>query len=73
MGSTGVLDVAKKRSESRRFNMLVRMDDEIIGKAKKVAALRGVSLAEYLAGILGPVVDRDLMREAKKLAGGSDQ
>lgn len=67
MSSAGVLDMGRKRSESRRFNTLVRLDDELVVRAKKVAALRGVSLAEYFSGILRPIVDRDMSKEVKKL------
>jgi hypothetical protein len=65
--------VAKKKqsgSESRRYNTLVRMDDEIAEKARKVASLRKQSLGEYLASIIGPIVERDLVKEGKKLTGG---
>jgi hypothetical protein len=70
VATTGVLDVAKKRSESRRFNTLVRLDDELVETAKKVAALKGISLAEYFSDVLRPIVDRDLSREVKKLSRG---
>lgn len=65
---TEVPEVAKKRSESRKFNTLVRLDDTLVEKAKKVAALRGISLAEYFSDTLRPIVDRDMSREVKKLA-----
>jgi predicted HicB family RNase H-like nuclease len=72
MVAAGTLDVAKKRktSESRRFNTLVRMDTELVERARKVAALKGLSVAEYFAEVLRPIVDRDLAREVKKLSGG---
>jgi hypothetical protein len=62
-----VAQVSKKKSESRRFDRLVRMDGELVDKAKKVAALKGMSLAEYFSTVMGPIVDRDLTREAKKI------
>jgi len=65
---TGVLTVAKKKSESRKFNTLVRLDDDLVEKAKKVVALKGISLAEYFSDTLRPVVDRDLSKEVRKLA-----
>lgn len=49
---------------------LVRMDDELVEKARKVAALRRIGLGEYLASLLRPLVKRDLEREARKLTGG---
>ncbi len=74
MTPTGVLNVAKKKSESRKFNTLVRLDDDLVEKAKKVVALKGISLAEYFTDTLRPVVDRDLVKEVRKLAkdGGDD-
>jgi hypothetical protein len=71
---TEALDVGRKKSESRRFNTLVRLDDDLVEKAKKVAALKGISLAEYFTAALRPIVDRDMAKEVKKLAqeeGGS--
>jgi predicted HicB family RNase H-like nuclease len=65
---TEVPDVAKKRSESRKFNTLVRFDDDLAAKARKVAALKGISLAEYLVDIVRPIVDRDMTKEIKKLS-----
>lgn len=68
MTPTGALNVGRKRSESRRFNTLVRLDDELVARARKVAALKGTSLAEYFTDTLRPIVDRDLVREVRKLA-----
>ena len=73
MEAIGVLDVPRKRSESRRFNTLVRMDDELVERAKKVAALKGISVAEYFSDTLRPIVDRDFAKEVKKLARETDQ
>jgi hypothetical protein len=67
---TGALTVAKKKTEPRRFNTLVRMDGDVVEKGKKVAALKGISLAEYFSDTLAPIVDRDLAKEVKKLAAG---
>lgn len=63
----GVPAVAKKRSESRRFNTLVRMDDELCDKARKLAALRGISMAEMFVEVLRPWVDREWSKEVRKL------
>jgi predicted HicB family RNase H-like nuclease len=59
---TEVLVVAKKKSESRRYNTLVRLDDEMVVKARKVAALKGISVAQYISETMGPIVDRDLTK-----------
>jgi predicted HicB family RNase H-like nuclease len=65
---TEVPEVTKKRSESRKFNTLIRFDDTLAAKARKVAALKGISLAKYITDIVQPIVDRDMSREIKKLA-----
>jgi hypothetical protein len=61
-------DVKKKnKSESRRYNTLVRLDDEVAELGKKVAALRGVSLAELFSDILRPAMVREFGKEVAKL------
>lgn len=74
MEPPGAVVVGKKRSESRKFNTLVRMEDDLVEQAKKVAALRGVSLGVYFSDAMRAIVARDLAREVKKLSkGGGDQ
>jgi predicted ATPase len=69
MGIPGTPTVAKKKkSESRRFNTLVRMNDELCDKARKLAALRGISMAEMFTDVLRPWVDREWSKEVKRLA-----
>lgn len=68
MHQSGATPVAKKkRSESRRFNTLVRMDDEVCEIARKIAALRGVSMAEMFADWLRPIVAREWSKEVRKI------
>jgi hypothetical protein len=72
LSATKVRPVAKKKasgSETRKFNTLVRMEDELIEKAKKLAAIRGISLGELFSPVLWPFVDRELKKEGRKLAG----
>lgn len=45
---------------ARRHDMAVKVDAEIVRKAKIVAAFKDVSLAEYLSEALRPIVDREL-------------
>lgn len=64
----------KKSSEKRRFNTLVRMDDELCEKSRKLAMLKGISMAEMFAGVLQPWVDKEwakeVAKESRKLKGG---
>jgi len=59
--------VAKKKSEKRKYNTLVRMDDELCEKARKLAMLRGTNMAEMFTTILRPWVDREWTKEVRKL------
>lgn len=69
---SGTSAMGKKKSESRKFNTLVRMDDDLCRKARKLAALRETSMAEMFAAVLGPWVDREWAKETKKLTGGDE-
>lgn len=51
---------------SRRIDVPVKMDAEVVRKAKIVAAYRGQSLAEFLSDELGSIVDRLLEEEHAK-------
>ncbi len=71
--------MGKKRasgSETRRYNTLVRMDDELCEMGRKLALARGVSMAEMFTDVLRPWVVREwtkeVAKEAKKLAGGAE-
>jgi hypothetical protein len=46
-----------------RNDASAKLDAEVIRKAKLVATTRGITLAEYLTSIVGPIAARDL-REA---------
>ena len=64
---TGAPAVARKKSEKRKFNTLVRMDDTLCEKARKLAALRGESMAEMFTEVLRPWVDKEWSKEVRKL------
>lgn len=55
-----------ERPMTRRNDVPVKMDAEIVRKAKIVAAYRGQSLAEFLSVEMGPIVERLLMEEHAK-------
>lgn len=50
----------------KRNDITVRIDAAVASEAKKVAALRNQSLAEYLSEVLAPVVHSHLLMEAEK-------
>jgi hypothetical protein len=68
MVDTGAAAVPKKRksSESRKFNTLVRMDDEVCDMARTVASMRKTSMAELFSDWLRPVVKREYEKEIAK-------
>lgn len=64
---SGAGSMARKKSEKRRHNTLVRMDDELCDLARKLAALRSTSMAEMFAEVLRPWVQREWAKEVRKL------
>jgi predicted HicB family RNase H-like nuclease len=65
--------MAKKRGRpktSERDDATARIDRGVLAKAQMVAKARKISLAEYLTDLLHGPVDRDFLREMKKLEGG---
>lgn len=56
----------KKRSESRKFNTLVRMDDDLCDMARTVASMRKTSMAELFTEWLRPIVKREYEKDIAK-------
>ena len=69
--------MAKKKmgrpKTSERDDGTARIDRAILAKAQMVAKGRNISVAEYLSGVLQAPVDRDFLREMKKLSAGSGE
>lgn len=58
-----------REPKPRRNDTSVKMDAELVHKAKIVAAYRGQSIAEYLSERFGALIESDLsrhQREAKR-------
>lgn len=55
-----------ERPMVRRNDVAVKIDADIVRKAKIVAAYKEVSLAQYLSEVLGPTVDRDLKEHSRR-------
>jgi hypothetical protein len=70
---TGVAGVAKTKGRpkrSERDDVTVKLDRSIARKAKAVAALRGISVAEFLSEITRGPVDRAYQQTHKDLEKG---
>lgn len=48
----------------------VRLDSDLVSKARYLCAQSGVTMTEYLSGILRPKVEKDFRDAGKKLAEG---
>ena len=59
-----VVEAMKGRRLGYRY---IRMDDELCEKARKLAALRGVSMAEMFSDALRPWIDREWKKEVRQL------
>jgi hypothetical protein len=62
--------MAKKKSETRKHTAMIRVDAETLQRARLAASLMRMSLADYASDVLAKAAERDIAREAKKLAGG---
>ena len=57
---------------AKRERMNVKVDAEVVRKAKVVAAARRLALSDYVTGLLRPLVENDLARVAAGLLGSDD-
>jgi hypothetical protein len=53
---------------SRRERMNVKVDAELVRKAKVIAAARQVTLSDYISELLRPLIESDLGRVAAGLS-----
>jgi hypothetical protein len=60
--STGLAD--KKTEEMQRNDVSVKLDAQVAREAKLVATYKGISVAQYISDVLGPIVRKDLEAEA---------
>ena len=60
-----------KRSE--RNDVAVKVDARVVAKAKMVAQARNIPLAEYVSELLRAPVDRDFVKEMRKLDSGGEE
>jgi hypothetical protein len=63
--SVGLADKAM----TRRNDLTVKIDAEVLRMAKVVASFKDISLAEYLTEALRPIVERDLKEHSRKALG----
>ena len=54
----------------QRHDKTVRIDARVLGMAEMVARTRGVTLAEYLTGLVREPVAKDFAKVMKQVEGG---
>lgn len=64
--------MTKKKSEARKHTAMMRVDAHTLEQARLAASLMKMSLADYTSEVLLKAAERDIQREAKKLAGGKE-
>lgn len=57
----------KKRSESRRHGVLVRLADDVVEDAKLVAALSKTNMAQHLSDTLRPILKKQRAALLKRM------
>jgi hypothetical protein len=50
----------------------VRIDADLVAKARYLAASDGVELSAYISGLLRPLVEREFKKAGRELMGGSE-
>lgn len=58
------------RPKSDRDDVSVRLDRNVVSRARFVADQRGLTLAEYLTELVRPLVDRDFGKAASQSGQG---
>jgi hypothetical protein len=64
---------AGRPKTSDRDDVSVKLDAKVVAEAKYVVLDRGISLAEYLSGLLRDSVHRDYVKVGKKIASGEQE
>jgi hypothetical protein len=64
-------DMAAKRRQAkpRRDDVAVKIDRTLADKARFAASRRGITLAEYLTGLLRQSVERDFAKALREMEG----
>ncbi len=60
-------------AREKRNDTSVKIDAEIIRKARTISAFRDISMAEYLSTILRPIIDKEFEQFKKSLAKPTDK
>lgn len=57
----------------KRDDVTVKLDKEVVRKARIVAAYRDITLAEYFSEKLAPLVDADLAHHSREYGDGHEK
>jgi uncharacterized protein (DUF1778 family) len=63
--------MARKKSETRRHTAMVRIEADALERAKLAASLMKTTVSDYVTDLVTKAAEKDISREAKKLAGGA--
>lgn len=70
----GVASIARGRPKrSQRRDVSVKIDEEVVQKAKHVALTKRITLAEYLTELLRGPVEKDFAKAVKLLTSREEQ
>jgi hypothetical protein len=65
--------MGRKKSEERRHTGMLRVDAATLDRAKLASSLMRMSLADWATEVLAKAAERDITREARKLASQPDE
>lgn len=61
-----------KKGDAKRNDLSVKLEADVVTLARMVASARNITIAEYLSGILRPIVKADLDAEYHRISEAGD-
>jgi len=73
MAPSDLLERNDSMTQPKRSKEAVKLDQDVLDKARVITARRKVSMADYLSDLLRPLVNRDYSKMAKEISSEEEQ
>jgi hypothetical protein len=65
--------MARKKKPGEGPGAPVRIDADLVAKARYLAASEGLELSAYVSGLLRPIIDREFKKAGRELLNNEEQ
>jgi len=65
--------MAKKKKPGDGPGTVVRIDSDLVSKARYLSAREGLELSAYVSGLLRPLIEREFKKAGRELLGESEE